>query len=99
MVFFETIQPVLDRPWWNGESSRFDLTGTANPTACARPRKKCQDCSWCAARIPEIEMISARVIEVNRAFHETQPEKPDVKIQIPLRIACNRGNVMKSVDG
>ena len=99
MMFFETIQPVLDRLWWNGESSRFDLTGTTNPTASTWPRKKCQDCSGCASRVPEIEVISTRVIEIDRAFHETQTQNSDVKIQIALGIARNRSNVMKSGDG
>jgi len=41
-------------------------------------------------------MIRSRIIEIDRAFHETKAEKPDIKIEVPLRIAGDRSHVMKS---
>ena len=74
MVFFETVKPVADRTWWNRESQRFDLTCATNPAACPRPREKGQDCSRGAARVAKVEVIRSWIIEVDRAFNETQSE-------------------------
>ena len=98
MLFFETIKPVADGAWWNGESSRFDLTGATNPATCPRPRKKRQDRSRCAACVAKIEVVRSWVVEINGTLNETQSKKPDIEIQIALRIARNRSNMMKSGD-
>src|SRR5438105_4785861 len=98
MVFHETVKPVADRIWWDGESRRFDLTGATNSAACPRPREKGQDCSRGAARVAKVEMIRSWIIEVDRAFNETQSEKSAIKVQSALRIARNRRNVVKSGD-
>ena len=43
-------------------------------------------------------MVRSRIIKIHRALHETQTEKPDIKIEVPLRIARDRSDVMKSRD-
>ena len=43
-------------------------------------------------------MVRSRIIKIHRAFDETQTEKPDIKIEVPLRIARDRSDVMKSRD-
>ena len=43
-------------------------------------------------------MVRSRIIEIHRAFHEPQTEKPDIKIEVRLRIAGDRSDVMKSGD-
>jgi hypothetical protein len=43
-------------------------------------------------------MVRSRIIKIHRAFDETQTKKPDIKIEVPLRIARDRSNVMKSRD-
>src|SRR5262249_16081735 len=50
-------------------------------------------CRVCRA-IAEIKMVRARIIKIHRALDETQTEKPDIKIEIPLRIARDRSDVM-----
>src|SRR5437762_10003574 len=67
-------------------------------TPCAGPGKECQNCSRRAAGIAKVEMISARVIEIDRALDQTQPKQSDVEIQVPLRVAGDGGVVMKSGD-
>src|SRR5437762_13504323 len=67
-------------------------------TPCAGPGKECQNCSRRAAGIAKVEMISARVIEIDRALDQTQPKQSDVEIQVPLRVAGDGGDVMKSGD-
>src|SRR4029453_14509273 len=80
------------------ERCRFDLAGAANSASRSWPRKKCQDCSGRPAPIAEIKMVRSRIIKIHRALNETQTEKPDIKIEVPLRIARDRSDVMKSRD-
>ncbi len=76
----------------------FDLAGAASSASRSRPRKKCQDCSGRPAPIAEIKMVRSRIIKIHRAFDETQTENPDIKIEIPLWIAGDCSDVMKSRD-
>ena len=41
-------------------------------------------------------MIRSRIIKVHRALNESQTEKPDIKVEVPLRIAGDRSDVMQS---
>ena len=52
----------------------------------------------CAASIAEVKMVRSRIIEIDGTLNQTQTEKPDVKIEIPLRIAGDGCDVMKSTD-
>src|SRR5947199_8375513 len=65
---------------------------------CAWPGKECQNGSRGASCIAKVEMISARVIEIDRALDQTQPKQSDVESQVPLRVAGDGGDVMKSGD-
>jgi hypothetical protein len=66
--------------------------------ACARPRKECQDRPRRSARIALVEMVSTGIIEIDRAFDQTQPEQSDIEIEVVLRIAGDGGDVMKARD-
>ena len=65
---------------------------------CARPGKECQDRPRRASRIAKVKVVRARIIEIDRALDQTQPEQSDIKIQVVLRIVGDGGNVMKSDD-
>jgi hypothetical protein len=43
-------------------------------------------------------MIRSEIVEIDGAFDETQTEKSNIKIQIPLRIARDRSDMMKSAN-
>ena len=45
-----------------------------------------------------IKMIAPRIIEIDGAFYETKTEKSHIEIQISLRIAGDRSNVMKTMN-
>src|SRR5215471_3444944 len=96
VVLFQTLQPKPDRILRNRECCRFDLTGAANSAPRSRPGEKCQDCAWRAAPIAKIKMVRSRIIKIYRALNKTQTEKSDIKIEVPLRIAGDRSDVMKS---
>ena len=74
MVLLEALQPITDRVRRNRERGRFDLAGAAASAPRARPRKKCENRSRRAAVVAEIEMITSRIVKIDRAFDETQTE-------------------------
>src|SRR5207253_8941270 len=41
-------------------------------------------------------MVRSRIIKIHRALHETQTEKSDIEIEVPLRVARDRSDVMQS---
>ena len=41
-------------------------------------------------------MVRSRIVKIDRALDETQTEKRHVKIEVPLRIAGDRSDVMQS---
>jgi hypothetical protein len=41
-------------------------------------------------------MVRSRIVKIDGALYETQTEKRDVKIEVPLRIAGDRSDVMQS---
>jgi hypothetical protein len=43
-------------------------------------------------------MVRSRIVKIHCALDETQTEKPDIKIEVPLRIARDRCDVMKSTN-
>jgi hypothetical protein len=43
-------------------------------------------------------MIRSRIVEIDGAFDETQTEKSHIKIEIPLRIARDRSDMMKATN-
>jgi hypothetical protein len=43
-------------------------------------------------------MVRSRIIKIHRALDETQTENPDIKIEIPLRVARDCSDVVKSGD-
>src|SRR6266699_4878152 len=65
---------------------------------CSWPGKECQDRPRRASCIAKVEMISARIVEVDCALDQTQSKQSDVKIQIALRVTGDGGDVMKSGD-
>jgi hypothetical protein len=65
---------------------------------CAWPGKECQDRPRRSACIAKVEMISARIVEIDRALDQTQPKQSDVEIHVSLRLTGDGGNVMKSGD-
>src|SRR5947199_7232734 len=98
MVSLESIQPVTNRIRRNCKRCRFDLAGAATPASGSRPREKGENCSGRTAIIAEVKMVRSRIIKIHRALHEPQTEKPDIKIEVPLWIARDRGDVMNSRD-
>src|SRR5438105_3726442 len=61
-----------------------------------RPGEKRQNGSRRATVIAEVKMVSARIIEVDRALDEPQPKQPDIEVKVALRIARDGRDMMKA---
>ena len=48
--------------------------------------------------VTEIKMVRSGIVKIHCALHETQTENPDIKVEVPLRIAGDRSDVMESWD-
>src|SRR5437667_5384483 len=94
----QPLQPVANRILRNCECHSIDLACPAHAASSARPREKRHDCSGGPARITEIKMIRAGIIEIHGALDEAKSEDASVKIQIALWIAGNRSDVMESAN-
>jgi hypothetical protein len=48
--------------------------------------------------IPEIEVVSSRIVEVYGLLDETQPQHIGIEIQVPLRVAGDSRHVVQAYD-
>src|SRR5437764_3509321 len=90
----QSFLPERDRIRGNRETYRDHLPASAGASSRARPRKKSNDGAGAADVVAEIKMVAARVVEIDRAFDQTQAERLGVKIDVQLRISRDRGDVM-----
>jgi len=67
--------------------------GPANPRR-APGHGKGENSSRRAVIIAEVKMVRSRIVKIDGALDETQTEKRDVKIEVPLGIAGDRSDVM-----
>ena len=72
------------------------LMKAANAPACARPREKSDNRSRRPDSVAKIKMVCARIVKIDGALHQTQSEKLRIKIEIALRIACDRSDMMNT---
>ncbi len=61
--------------------------------------EKCYRRAWAAHFISKIEMITARIVEIDCPFHKTQAQYPRVEINCALRVAADEGNMMYALNG
>ncbi len=64
-----------------------------------RPWEESENCARRPCVISEIEVVSPRVIEVNRALHKSQAQNVRVEVQVSLRIRSDGSDVVKTNDG
>ena len=69
------------------------------PFAGVWPGKEGEDSSGRTEVVAEVEMVRARIIEVDRSLYKAKPQHFGVEVQIALWIRGNCGYVMESYDG
>src|SRR5690606_41843831 len=91
-------EPEIDRARSDREGRHRDLPRTLPAAPRARPGEEGHDRPGRADLVAEVEVVGLRVVEVHRALDEPQPEEPDVEIEVPLRVARDRGDVVDAED-
>lgn len=95
-LLFQSVVPIADRLRRDCETGRNYLASAARAAPRAGPWEKCDDCSRPSGPVAEIQMIRARIVEVDRAFHEPQAKDLGIKIEIALRIGRDRSDMMNT---
>src|SRR5213592_1019231 len=80
-VRFQTILPIRYRFSWNGEGSVCGLPGALATSRLTSPWEESQNSSGAPYLIPEVDMVSAGVIIVDRELDETQAQNFAVEVK------------------
>src|SRR5581483_1520917 len=72
LMFLEPLHPKWDGAFWHGKRSRRNLPSPFPPPGSLWPWKKRHDCSRMSDAIAVVEMISARVIEIDGELYKQQ---------------------------
>src|SRR5262249_22443790 len=93
----QTMRPVADRGLGNAEAGGGGEPHTTSPGGRVFPWKEGQDRPGCADLIAVVKMIGARIIEVDRLFHEAEAQHARVELEIVGRLAGYGSDVMNAV--
>ena len=96
---FETRHPVVEAPRRHAKAGLGDLSRPALPASDVLPREEGEDGARVALLVSEIEVVSARVVEIHGLFHQAQAQYAGVEVEIALRIARDGCDVVDAVDG
>jgi NAD(P)-dependent dehydrogenase (short-subunit alcohol dehydrogenase family) len=94
----EPLEPEPERARQHGERRDGHLAGALAARLRTRPREERHDAARRADRIPVIQVIGLGIVEVDRALHETQPEHSGEEVEVALRIARDRADVVDAED-
>src|SRR5688572_16220393 len=95
----ESLEPEAECARKHGERRDRDLPYPLPPAPCAGPGEESHDAARIADVVAVIQVIGLRIVEVHRALHEPEPQHPRVEVEVALRIARDRGDVMDAQDG
>jgi flavin-binding protein dodecin len=62
------------------------------------PGEEGEDAAWAAGLVAVVEVIGARIVEVDGALDEAQAEHTRVEVEVALRLAGDGGDAMQPVD-
>src|SRR5687767_10921459 len=68
------------------------------PAAPLRPGEECHDAARRPLGVAKVEVIGAGIVEVDGQLHEPKAEDLRVEVEIALRVAGDRRDVMKTED-
>ena len=90
----EALQPEAECCFRNAQCGFLGLARAEPARGHMVPGEERDDAAGATARIAEVEVIGAGIVEVHRPLDEAQAECPGVEIEIAARIAGDCRNVM-----
>src|SRR5690242_720385 len=94
----EPLHPEADRAGQDREGDHRDLARADPSAACTWPREERHDAPRRADLVTVVEVVRLRIVEVDRALHEPEAEDAGVEVDVTLRIAGDRGDVVDALD-
>ena len=91
-------EPDVEGIRGNGETKGDGLPAASASRGGIGPWEESRDRAGSAGLVTEVEVIRGGIIEVHGALDEAETEETGVKLEIALRIACERGDMMKAPD-
>jgi hypothetical protein len=95
----EPLQPPAERRRRHGERRDPHLPGADAPARPERPREHGEDRARRPGSVAEVEVPGARVVEVDRALHQAQPEHAGIEVEGTLRGADDGRDVVDAGRG
>jgi hypothetical protein len=89
-VAHEALEPEAERARQHRERRHRDLARTLAARPGTGPREEGHDAARRADLVAVVQVIGLRIVEVDRALHEAQPEQAGEEIEIALRITRDR---------
>src|SRR5262245_11706830 len=97
LVMGQTITPKVEGSCGYSEGDDANFSAARSAPEGAGPGKEGQQAAGPADLVPEVEVVSARVIEIHSPLHQPQPEESGVEVQIPLGISRDRGDMVNAL--
>src|SRR5215207_45908 len=94
----EPLEPEAERARQHRERRHGDLAGTLAAWLGTKPREEGHDAAWRADLVAVVQMVGLRVVEVDGALHEPQPEQASEEVDVALRVAGDRADVVDTED-
>src|SRR5215212_9422772 len=88
--------PVIERRLRRRERNGAWLPGSNLALSRAGPVEERDDAARSAVLITIIQMVRRGVVEIHRFLDQPQTKQPGVKIDIRLRVRCDRSEMMES---
>ena len=98
-VFAQPLAPIRNGILRNAQGGHRHLTDAEAAAARAGPGEKRQDRARRARAVAVVEVVRARVIEVDRALDQAQTQHAAVEVEVALRVAAHGGDMMEANDG
>src|SRR6266851_964222 len=97
-VTHQPLDPESERVWQHGARRDGDLSSPVTPGSGAGPGEEGHDAPRSAHLIAVVEMVCLRIVEIYGALDESEAEQPDVEVEVALRVARDRGDVVDAED-
>ena len=98
VMLIKTRFPIIERAFWNCETRGNYLPAPARTATRARPCEESNRRSRPPGSIAIVEVISRRIVEIHSALGKTKSKHLSVKIDIALRIAGDRSDMVNAVE-
>src|SRR5690554_5258370 len=93
------VDPPAERSCRHREGGRGRLAGPDAPRLNALPWKEGHERAGSARLVAVVQVVRARVVEVDGLLHESQAEAANIEVDVLLRVSGDGGDVVQTLRG